>query len=154
MAEMVKTRPEGTLVLQTLAMPANTNPYGNVFGGWIMSQMDLGGGIFAKEIAQSRVATVNVSSITFLKPALVGDVICCYAKYIKTGYTSITIAIEIWVKKVTSMPNADSHVCITEAVFTYVSVDKEFSPRPLRHHYQHLNQEQLEKLIQNTNKES
>lgn len=154
MTKKLKTEPEGTLVLQTLAMPANTNPYGNVFGGWIMSQMDVGGGILAKEIAQSRVATVNVSTMTFHKPALVGDVICCYAKCIKTGYTSVTIAIEIWVKKVISRPEDDCYVCITEAVFTYVSIDKNFSPRPLSHDYQHLNEEQLEKQRHNlTNKE-
>ncbi|MCO6523635.1 MAG: acyl-CoA esterase, partial [Candidatus Schmidhempelia sp.] len=90
MEKIEKQQPSGELVLRTLAMPANTNAYGHIFGGWIMSQMDLGGAILAKEIAKGRVVTVNVSSITFLKPAMVGDVVCCYARCLKTGRTSLT----------------------------------------------------------------
>ena len=71
-------KPEGQLVLRTLAMPSDTNPHGHIFGGWILSQMDLGGGILAKEIARGRVVTVNVSSVTFHRPAMVGDVVQQY----------------------------------------------------------------------------
>lgn len=77
--------PNGELVLRTLAMPADTNANGDIFGGWLMSQMDIGGAIQAKEIAQGRVVTVRVDGMTFLKPVAVGDVVCCYARCIKTG---------------------------------------------------------------------
>lgn len=96
--------PNGELVLRTLAMPADTNANGDIFGGWLMSQMDIGGAIQAKEIAQGRVVTVRVDGMTFLKPVAVGDVVCCYARCIKTGHSSITINIEVWVKKVSSEP--------------------------------------------------
>lgn len=124
--------PKGQLVLRTLAMPSDTNPHGHIFGGWIMSQMDLGGGILAQEIARGRIVTVNASSITFHKPAMVGDVICCYARCLKTGTSSITIAIEIWVKKISDNGNfIGQRYCITDAIYTYVSVDKHNKPRPL-----------------------
>lgn len=138
-----KTQPSGQLVLRTLAMPSDTNPYGHIFGGWIMSQMDLGGAILAKEIAKGRVVTVNVSGITFLKPAMVGDVVCCYAKCLKTGRTSLTIAIEVWVKKVTDYSRLGERYCITQAEFTYVAVDKHFEPKPLPELHQNLNAEQI-----------
>ncbi|WP_379971890.1 acyl-CoA thioester hydrolase YciA [Edwardsiella ictaluri] len=114
--------PAGELVLRTLAMPADTNANGDIFGGWIMSQMDIGGAILAKEIAEGRVVTVAVNAITFLKPVAVGDVVCCYAHCIRTGRSSITVNIEVWVKKVASEPIGQRE-CVTEAVFTYVAVN-------------------------------
>lgn len=72
--------PQGTLLLRTLAMPADTNPNGDIFGGWLMAQMDMGGAILAKELAHGRVVTVAVDAITFLKPVAVGDVVCCYGQ--------------------------------------------------------------------------
>ncbi|EKN3737820.1 acyl-CoA thioester hydrolase YciA [Yersinia enterocolitica] len=114
--------PNGELVLRTLAMPADTNANGDIFGGWLMSQMDIGGAIQAKEIAHGRVVTVRVDGMTFLKPVAVGDVVCCYAGCIKTGRSSITINIEVWVKKVSSEPIGQRYKA-TEAVFTYVAVD-------------------------------
>lgn len=130
--------PQGQLVLRTLAMPSDTNPHGHIFGGWIMSQMDLGGGILAQEIARGRIVTVNASSITFHKPAMVGDVICCYAHCLKTGTTSITVALEIWVKKTSNSPSDfGERYRITEAILTYVSVDKNNTPRPLPEQSQH-----------------
>ncbi|HDL8284144.1 TPA: acyl-CoA thioester hydrolase YciA [Yersinia enterocolitica] len=114
--------PNGELVLRTLAMPADTNANGDIFGGWLMSQMDIGGAIQAKEIAQGRVVTVRVDGMTFLKPVAVGDVVCCYARCIKSGRSSITINIEVWVKKVSSEPIGQRYKA-TEAVFTYVAVD-------------------------------
>jgi len=129
--------PEGQLVLRTLAMPCDTNPHGHIFGGWIMSQMDLGGGILAQEIARGRIVTVNASSITFHQPAMVGDVICCYARCLKTGTTSITIAIDVWVKKISDQNSPmGQRYCITDAVYTYVSVDKHNKPRPLPEQFQ------------------
>ena len=96
--------PQGELVLRTLAMPADTNANGDIFGGWLMSQMDMGGAILAKEIAHGRVVTVRVDGMTFLRPVAVGDVVCCYARCVKRGNTSISINIEVWVKKVSSEP--------------------------------------------------
>lgn len=119
--------PSGELVLRTLAMPADTNANGDIFGGWLMSQMDIGGAILAKEIAEGRVVTVRVDGITFLKPVAVGDVVCCYANCIRTGRTSITVNIEVWVKKVSSEPIGQRYRA-TEAVFTYVAVDETGHP--------------------------
>ena len=94
--------PQGDLVLRTLAMPADTNANGDIFGGWLMSQMDIGGAILAKEIAHGRVVTVRVEGMTFLRPVAVGDVVCCYARCVQKGTTSVSINIEVWVKKVMS----------------------------------------------------
>lgn len=116
--------PQGELVLRTLAMPADTNANGDIFGGWIMSQMDIGGAILAKEMARGRVVTVAVDAITFLKPVIVGDVVCCYAHCIRTGSSSITVNMEVWVKKVSSEPIGQRY-CVTEAVFTYVAISNE-----------------------------
>lgn len=130
--------PNGQLVLRTLAMPSDTNPHGHIFGGWIMSQMDLGGGILAQEIARGRTVTVNASSITFHQPAMVGDVICCYARCLKTGTTSITIELEVWVKKLADGSRTiASRFCITEAILTYVYVDRHGKPKPLPEQCQH-----------------
>ncbi|VFP88448.1 acyl-CoA thioester hydrolase YciA [Candidatus Erwinia haradaeae] len=116
-------KPPGEMVLRTLAMPADTNANGDIFGGWLMSQMDIGGAILAKEIAGGRVVTVQVESITFLKPVRVGDVVSCHAYCIRTGRSSIRIKIEVWIKKVSSEP-LGRHYCTTEGIFIYVSVDK------------------------------
>ncbi|MFN2354394.1 MAG: acyl-CoA thioester hydrolase YciA [Desulfopila sp.] len=118
--------PAGELVLRTLAMPADTNPHGDIFGGWIMAQMDIAGGIMAKEIAESRVVTVAVETIKFLKPVNVGDVVCCYGKILKIGTTSITINLEIWVKPVHApAKDLSKRYKVTQAAFTYVAVDDE-----------------------------
>ena len=122
--------PNGEMVLRTLAMPADTNANGDIFGGWLMSQMDMGGAIQAKEIAKGRVVTVRVDGMTFLKPVAVGDVVCCYARCIRTGNTSITINVEVRVKKVSSEPIGQRYRA-TEAVFTYVAVDDEGKSRKL-----------------------
>ncbi|SQI39932.1 Uncharacterized acyl-CoA thioester hydrolase HI_0827 [Leminorella richardii] len=111
-------------------MPADTNANGDIFGGWIMSQMDIGGAILAKEIAQGRVVTVAVDAITFLKPVSVGDVVCCYAHCARTGKSSMTVNMEIWVKKVSSEPIGQRY-CVTEAVFTYVAVTDDGRSRSL-----------------------
>lgn len=122
--------PHGELVLRTLAMPADTNANGDIFGGWLMSQMDIGGAILAKEIAEGRVVTVRVDGMSFLKPVAVGDVVCCYARCLHTGRSSINVNIEVWVKKVSSEPIGQRYRA-TEALFTYVAVDEEGRPREL-----------------------
>lgn len=118
------------MVMRTLAMPADTNANGDIFGGWLMSQMDMGGAIQAKEIAEGRVVTVRVDGMTFLKPVAVGDVVSCYAHCIRTGNSSMTINVQVWIKKVSSEPIGQTY-CATEAVFIYVAVDNEGHSRQL-----------------------
>lgn len=101
--------PNGELVLRTLTMPTDTNANGDIFGGWLMSQMDIGGAILAKEIALGRVVTVRVDGITFLRSVAVGDVVCCYARCLKTGNSSMTVKVEVWVKKVATDPIGDRY---------------------------------------------
>ena len=127
------TKPNGKLLLRTLAMPADTNPNGDIFGGWIMSQMDIAGGIFAKEICCTRTVTVAVDSIVFIRPVQVGDVVCCYGKVLKMGTTSITINLEVWVKKPPQVCaiDPDSRLLVTKAAFTYVAVNDEGNKQPI-----------------------
>ncbi len=125
------TAPKGQLLLRTLAMPADTNANGDIFGGWIMSQLDLAGGILAKEISSGRIVTVSVSSITFKKPVRVGDVVCCYGECTKIGRTSMSINLEVWVKPVTE-DGIQERYQVCEATFNYVAIDTEGKPRPIR----------------------
>ena len=118
--------PEGDLLLRTLAMPADTNPNGDIFGGWIMSQMDIGGGILAKEIAGGRIVTVAVEGMSFHQPVKVGHVVCCYGKCLRIGTTSMTIKLEVWVKPALA---ETARYCVTEAMFTYVAIDDQGKPR-------------------------
>lgn len=116
--------PKGQLILRTLAMPADTNPHGDIFGGWIMSQMDIAGGILAREKTCSRVVTVAVDSISFIKPVHVGDVVCCYGEVVRIGTTSITIELEVWVKPILDKQgDKQLKFQVTKAAFTYVAVD-------------------------------
>ncbi|ABJ90644.1 acyl-CoA thioester hydrolase YciA [Buchnera aphidicola] len=116
------------LMLKTIAMPLHKNINGNIFGGWIMSKMDIAGGILAKEISKGRVSTVCVKNINFLKPISAGDLVFCYAKCKKIGNTSITTKIEIWIKKIHSKLFGISY-CSTTATFIYVAIDKYGKPR-------------------------
>ncbi len=116
------------MLLRTLAMPADANPNGDIFGGWIMSQMDISGGILAKEIAYGRVVTVAVDGMTFHHPVEVGHVVCCYGRCIRIGNTSMTIKLEVWVRPVLH-EHPDDRYCVTEAVFTYVAIDENGRPR-------------------------
>ncbi len=120
--------PDGDMLRRTRAMPADTNPNGDIFGGWIMSQMDIGGGILAKEIASGRIVTVAVDGMTFHHPVQVGDVVCCYGKCTRIGTTSMTIKLEVWVKPVLREAQI-ARYCVTEAVFTYVAIDDQGAPR-------------------------
>ncbi len=125
--------PSGDMLLQTLAMPADTNPSGDIFGGWIMAQMDMAGGILAKEVSQSRIVTVAVDSIQFIKPVHVGDVVCCYGEVVRVGTTSLTIHLEVWVKQVLHPTNGeDRQFKVTQAAFTYVAVDEDGNKRPIQ----------------------
>jgi len=120
-------------ILRTLAMPADTNPNGDIFGGWIMSQMDIAGGILAKETARCRVVTVAVDSFKFLKPVKVGDVVCCYGRVLRIGNTSIAIALEVWVKSARHETEEEwPRFKVTEAIFTYVAIDAEGKKRAIK----------------------
>jgi acyl-CoA thioesterase YciA len=121
-------KPGGDLILRTLAMPADTNPHGDIFGGWIMSQMDIAGGIMAKEIARSRVVTVAVNTINFIKPVHVGDTVGLYGKLIRIGKTSLTINLEVWVRNVLA---THPPLKVTEAAFTFVALDKDGKKHPV-----------------------
>ena len=124
---------KGNLILRTLAMPADTNPNGDVFGGWIMSQMDIAGGILAKETARSRTVTVAVDSFKFFKPVKVGDVVCCYGRVRRIGTTSIAIELEVWVKSVRPETEEEwPRFKVTEAIFTYVAIDGEGRKRAIK----------------------
>lgn len=125
------SEPQGDLLLRTMAMPADTNPNGDIFGGWIMSQMDIAAGILAKEIADGRVVTVAVDKIVFRKPVKVGNVVCCYGRCIRVGNTSMTIDIEVWVKPVLEDSAGDRYL-VTEAVFTFVAIDADGQPRKVK----------------------
>lgn len=122
-------QPKGTLILRTLAMPSDTNANGDIFGGWIMSQMDMGGAILAKELAKGRVVTVSVDSMSFLRPVSVGDAVCCYGQCVKVGRTSMQVKVEVWIKKVAD--GGRERYCVTEALFTFVAIDKNGRPRPI-----------------------
>jgi acyl-CoA thioesterase YciA len=124
--------PTGNLVLRTLAMPADTNANGDIFGGWIMSQMDIAGGILAKEIANSRTVTVAAESIQFIRPVQVGDVVCCYGRVVQVGNTSVKINLEVWVKPILrETEERQRRFKVTEAAFTYVAIDEKGNKRPI-----------------------
>ena len=121
-------KPNGTLTLQTLTMPADTNPNGDIFGGWLMSQMDLAGAILAHEYAEGRVTTVAVGGMTFLRPVPVGATVSCYAEALETGRSSIRTLVEVWVKS----PTGNSVEKVTEGEFVYVAIDNNGRTRPLK----------------------
>lgn len=130
--DIAATEPTGKLILRTLAMPADTNPNGDIFGGWIMSQMDIAGGILAKEISCSRTVTVAVDKIVFIRPVTVGDVVCCYGDIVRVGTTSMRISLEVWIKKAMYADCCNGNrVLVTKANFTYVAVDDEGKKKPL-----------------------
>jgi len=116
--------PAGEIVIRTIAMPADTNANGDIFGGWLMSQMDLGGAVLARTIARSRVVTVAVDGMSFVAPVNVGDTVTCYAKLISTGQTSLRIDVEAWVQRFTD----GALRRVTEGVFTYVAIDDAGQP--------------------------
>ncbi len=119
------SEPEGELTLRTLAMPAETNPSGDIFGGWVLSQMDIAGGILANETARGRIATVAVDAMKFIRPVKVGDVLCVYCRVRKVGRTSIGIEVEAWVRR----ERIGDREKVTEALFTFVALDHEGRPR-------------------------
>ena len=119
--------PQGELSIRTLAMPADTNQNGDIFGGWLLSQMDLAGGIYVYKITQSRIVTVAIEAMTFRKPVYVGDMVSVYATTVRVGRTSITVHLEAWVQR----RNEAWLILVTDGNYTYVSVDDHGKPQAI-----------------------
>lgn len=117
MNEIIK--PQGELLLRTIAMPSQTNSNGDIFGGWIMSQMDIAGAIIARETSQSRITTVAVNDMVFISPVKVGSIVCCYGEILKIGNTSMSILIEVWIKS----PTKPQRTKVASANFVFVAID-------------------------------
>ncbi|OYX42135.1 MAG: acyl-CoA thioesterase [Rhodobacterales bacterium 32-67-9] len=122
---MTDTGPNGELTLRTLAMPRDVNVNGDIFGGWVLSQMDIAGGIVAGARAKGRVATVAVDAMKFIRPVKVGDVLCIYVTIGRIGRTSLALDVEAWVLR----GRAGKREKVTEAVFTFVAIDEDGRPR-------------------------
>jgi len=120
-------RPSGDLTVRTIAMPADTNANGDIFGGWVMSQMDQAGGIAAVERSQGRAVTVAVNAMTFIRPVRVGDVLCVYTRIDRVGRSSMKIEVEAWARRFRTQLREQ----VTEATFTFVAIDDEGRPRAI-----------------------
>jgi len=120
-------QPQGELTVRLIAMPADTNANGDIFGGWVLSQMDQAGGIAAVERAEGRVVTIAVEAMTFIRPVKVGDVLCVYTSVEKVGRTSMKIHVEAWARRF----RTHAREKVTDASFTFVAIDDNGRPRPV-----------------------
>lgn len=119
--------PVGELALRTTAMPADANPNGDIFGGWLLSQMDIAGGNSAMRRARGRVVTIAIDGMNFYEPVDVGDEVSCYTQIVRIGRTSMTIEIEAWKRR----PASEETTQVTRGVFTYVKIDEHRRPEPV-----------------------
>jgi acyl-CoA thioesterase YciA len=119
--------PDWEPAIRAVTMPADANPFGDIFGGWLLAQMDLAGGTVATRRAKGRTATVAVTAMSFHRPVLIGDEVTCYAQIIRVGTTSITVKVESWVRRGTGQ----EQIAVTEGIFTYVAVGSDRRPRPV-----------------------
>jgi acyl-CoA thioesterase YciA len=127
MTEKIGTGPSGELCIRTLAMPADTNANGDIFGGWLLSQMDVGGGVFAVKVAKSRTVTVAIEAMNFRKAVYVGDLVSVYANLVRVGRTSLTVHLEAWAHR-----RKETHpFLVTDGNFTYVSIDDHGRPQAI-----------------------
>ncbi len=122
---MAITTPVGDITIQALAMPAHTNANGDIFGGWLVSQMDLAAGVLAKKISRGRATTVAINELTFIMPVKVGDVVSCYVTLIKQGNTSMTIDVNVWKETFSTEEKA----CVAKGTFIFVAIDDHGKPR-------------------------
>ncbi len=127
MSDETSDQPHGDLTVRLIAMPADTNANGDIFGGWVLSQMDQAGGIAAVERAQGRVVTIAVDAMTFIRPVKVGDVLCVYTRVEHVGRTSMKIHIEAWARRFSTHRREK----VTVATFTFVAIDENGRPRPV-----------------------
>jgi acyl-CoA thioesterase YciA len=120
--------PVGTLTLQTIAMPKDVNPNGDIFGGWLLSQMDMAGGVLAKRYSDGRIATVAIGQMAFLRPVPVGSLVSCFTNLLEVGRTSMRINIEVWINC------GDTGECqkVTEGDFVYVAITDEGTTREIK----------------------
>jgi acyl-CoA thioesterase YciA len=124
---MTEEQPHGTLTVRVIAMPADTNANGDIFGGWVLSRMDQAGGIAAVERAKGRAVTIAIEAMTFIRPVKVGDVLEVYTKVEKVGRTSMKIHIEAWARRFMT----HHHEKVTDGNFTFVAIDDEGRSRPI-----------------------
>jgi acyl-CoA thioesterase YciA len=117
-------------VIRITAMPADANSYGDIFGGWLMGLMDMGAGLIAARLAQGRAVTVAMDGMQFHAPVSVGDEVSVYGRLVKVGRTSMAINVEAWRRH----RHAEERIKVTEAVFTFVAIDDEGKPRPVKQH--------------------
>ena len=120
--------PRGELAARQLAMPAHSNPAGDIFGGWIMAEMDAAAGMTTTRLAEGRTVTVAVSNIVFMQPVKVGDAVCFYTDVKRIGRTSITLDVEVWVLR----HGCGDRIKVTQAEFTFVAIGKDGHPRPIK----------------------
>jgi acyl-CoA thioesterase YciA len=128
MSELVQLPVDRIAVLRMMPLPADANIHGDVFGGWIMSHVDIAGAIPAARRANGRVATIAVTSFVFKQPVFVGDLVSFYAQILKTGHTSITVDVEVYAERNRLEREV---VKVTEATLVYVATDNQRKPRPL-----------------------
>ena len=114
----------GELVIQTIAMPKDTNRHGDIFGGWLVAQMDLGSAILASKIAKARVSTVAIEQVSFLRPVHIGDTVACYARLEKIGRTSMRVPVEVWVHRFMT----GEEMRVASGIFIYVALDENGKP--------------------------
>ena len=119
--------PRGQLSLRTLAMPRDANPSGDIFGGWVLSQMDIAAGMTASQRSHGRVATVAIDAMSFQLPVFVGDILCVYTDIVRIGTTSMKIHVEAWALRA----SVGLNVKVTEGLFTFVAIDQDRKPRPV-----------------------
>ncbi len=127
MTEDSTEQPKGELTVRLIAMPSDTNANGDIFGGWVLSQMDQAGGIAAVEAAEGRVVTVAIEAMHFIRPVKVGDVLCVYTSIGHIGRTSLKVNIEAWARRF----RGHHRKKVTDATFTFVAIDDEGRPRPV-----------------------
>ncbi|MCB1533823.1 MAG: acyl-CoA thioesterase [Rhodoblastus sp.] len=125
--DSASSEPRGDLTTRTLAMPADANPSGDIFGGWVLSQMDIAAGICAGRRANGRVATVAIDSMKFIRPVKIGDVLCVYSDIDRVGRTSLAIHLEAWVLR----GRVGDRDKVTDGVFTFCAIDNDGRPRPI-----------------------
>jgi acyl-CoA thioesterase YciA len=125
---VTETEPQGELCIRTLAMPADTNGNGDIFGGWLLSQMDIAGGVFTAKVTRSRNVTVAIEAMNFRKPVYVGDLVSVYGKLVRVGRTSVTIRLEAWVVR----RKETQAILVTDGNFTYVSIDEQGHPQAIK----------------------
>ena len=123
-----ETEPRGDLCTRTLAMPADTNANGDIFGGWLLSQMDIAGGVAASKIAKTRTVTVSIDAMNFRKAVYVGDLVSVHANLVRVGRTSMTIHLEAWVLRRKEM----KPILVTDGNFTYVAIDEQGRPQVIQ----------------------